>query len=688
MRHHVQDLVERHIGTGRFSGESNIMLRCPFHKGGEETKPSFSVNVDLGIFQCFAGETKVLTPDGAVEIRELAGRTAFVLVPSPELVRLTGVEWEGYWKEVEFKSFGKQKLWEVRLRRNGVTKVIRATEEHRWFTVGTQFEKAGVYAERREVITRDLVVGHRLAMLFPQKAVTRQLKPSSFGIAHGFVFGDGAHPTSRRTAGSVMLWGKKDRALIDYFPMCSPTKRTTEFGARGIWIGGLPLYFNDLPPMTESSSYLYGFLSGYFAADGCVGEKGYAAFASADRNTLEKVQAICTKVGIATYGIRHQTRLGKGKSPTRLYSLPIIGSSVSSDFFLLKEHRKRFVRFQYKVERRGWRVVDVKSSPDPAEEVFCAAVPGEHAFVLDGNILTGNCFTCKVSGNVIKLLKLLGLPDHVVDAETEGLKKELEDNRERLKWRKRKEWVTKDPFLAATVLPETLLRPYRFLHNKLLDAGFNQQWLEYMEVGFDRVHNRITYPIRDIYGNLAGISGGATVAGQYPKYKVYKGRWKDPASNRWNPSDYGEWFEERYPDYDFHNHHYLWNYDSVYPRLFFGREENPHIIIVEGFKACLWLLQNGWLNTVALMGSSISERQCSLLQRLSVNVILFLDQDAAGRKGTKLIGQVLRKQQPGVRVAHYPYADDCQPDDLTPAEVTASIQGSINYPHYIKELRS
>jgi DNA primase len=296
------------------------------------------------------------------------------------------------------------------------------------------------------------------------------------------------------------------------------------------------------------------------------------------------------------------------------------------------------------------------------------------------------CWTCKTSGNIIKLLKLLGLPSHVIDTETEGLRKELEDNQERLKWKKRKEILTCDPFLAPTLLPETLLRPYRFIHAKLTDAGFNQQWLEYMEIGFDRVNNRITYPIRDLYGNLAGMSGGATIAGQYPKYKVYQGRHKDLNTGHWIPSDYGEWFDEKYPDYEFHNHHYLWNFDAVYPRVFFGK--NPSVIIVEGFKACLWLLQNGFLNTVALMGSSMSDRQCSLIQRLSTNVVLFLDHDDAGRKGAKQIGKEIRKLQPGVQIAHYPYAEDCQPDDLTPAELTAAIQGAVTYPQFMKEMRS
>lgn len=301
------------------------------------------------------------------------------------------------------------------------------------------------------------------------------------------------------------------------------------------------------------------------------------------------------------------------------------------------------------------------------------------------NVTNGvwQCFSCKVTGSLPKLLRMLNVPAHVIDAELKDIRDELADNREQLKWKKKAAAVSKDPFLASTILPEALLKPYEWLPTKLVEAGFDASWLKYMDVGFDRVNNRITYPIRDIYGNLAGLSGGATIAGQYPKYKVYMGRRKDPISQRWIGSDFGPWFDELYPEYDFHNHDYLWNFDQIYPRFFFGRDVQT-LIIVEGFKACLWLLQNGFTNVVALMGSSMSERQSSLLHRLRAHVVLFLDQDDAGRKGTKKIASQIQKFLPGVFIARYPYADECQPDDLQKAELTASITGAVTYSQWLK----
>jgi len=54
MQDYIIDLVRRYVDDRiRKSGASNVACRCPFHKGGQEARPSFSVNVELGVFNCY-----------------------------------------------------------------------------------------------------------------------------------------------------------------------------------------------------------------------------------------------------------------------------------------------------------------------------------------------------------------------------------------------------------------------------------------------------------------------------------------------------------------------------------------------------------------------------------------------------------------------------------------------------------
>src|SRR3954466_4981818 len=61
-------LAGEHIALKRV-GRSVTGL-CPFHT---EKSPSFSISPEKGVFYCLAGETRVLTSEGARPIRELAG---------------------------------------------------------------------------------------------------------------------------------------------------------------------------------------------------------------------------------------------------------------------------------------------------------------------------------------------------------------------------------------------------------------------------------------------------------------------------------------------------------------------------------------------------------------------------------------------------------------------------------------
>jgi len=375
----IDEVVSEHVSLRHAGGGSQKGL-CPFH---DEKSPSFNVNPSRGFYHCLAGETRVLTWDGPREIRELAGGTH----------RILGAR--GDWLDAPFESYGVQQLHRIVVTRNRQRKELYATDGHRWFVRSGADRK-----KRREVLTTDLKTGDRLAATFPRSRIQRTT-PSPFGIAHGFTYGDG---TRSGTGSMALICPPKDLAMLKWFP-----NSHTSASGDNLLVHHLPRFFKELPPLDESVSYLYGWLAGYFAADGCVAADGTVILNSARREDLEFVRTVCTRLGIATYGITSQSRVGLGTEPTDLFRVHFVSDDLTEDFFLLETHRKRFVDAEKKYARLGWVVQSVEAT-DRVEEVFCAEVEDGHAFVLEDNILTGNCFGCGEGGDVIAfVMKIDGL---------------------------------------------------------------------------------------------------------------------------------------------------------------------------------------------------------------------------------------------------------------------------------------
>ena len=71
----IDDVVPSYV-TLKNAGGGSMKGLCPFH---DEKSPSFNVTPARQFFHCLAGETKVLTWEGARQIRDLAGGTHRVL---------------------------------------------------------------------------------------------------------------------------------------------------------------------------------------------------------------------------------------------------------------------------------------------------------------------------------------------------------------------------------------------------------------------------------------------------------------------------------------------------------------------------------------------------------------------------------------------------------------------------------
>lgn len=327
---------------------------------------------------CLSGDTRFLTAEGTKTLAETVGTTQMVLSS------------RGHWTPASIESFGVQKLLKVTLSRQGTEKVVYATAGHRWFKEGRRPQKS--YA--KELTTSQLKPGDVLVSTYKVNE-TAHITPSAVGIQAGIVFGDGHIEGKARNVSGVTLCGDKDAQLLKWFPN-SPTRAAGD----NVVVTGLPGFFKSPPPFSEGLTYLYGWLAGYFAADGTVDSKGSASISSAKRENLELVQDVCHKLGIRTHGIKTERRVGIGQTePSELHKIVIHVPSLTEEFFLIDEHRERA---SGRLDRdsaksmASWKVVSVEET-DREEEVFCAVVPDGQAFVLEDNLLTGNCVVVDIN---------------------------------------------------------------------------------------------------------------------------------------------------------------------------------------------------------------------------------------------------------------------------------------------------
>ena len=349
---------------------------------------------------CFAGETEFITDEGVRTLKETVGTTQRVLASEAGFQSRprNAMEFGGKWVDAEIRSFGVHPLMKVTLRRFGQTKEVYATKNHRWIGMPSAGKKN---TTRKIITTENLTADTRLAPLYPRRVVTvaKGVRVSPFGVAHGFTFGDGHR---YRDHSRVDLFGDKDKVMEPYFALNTSWPKVNPNGVSYTRVANLPAFFKELPSKGESLSYLYGWLAGYFAADGTVSFDGTAVLFSASREHLEFVETIGRRLGISTTGIRAFSRNGAGEyegvpgkvSNTKvstLYRTTFMASTLSDEFFINEEHRKRFqARTPDAKEYTAWHVVSVEET-DRVEEVFCAVVPELENFTLEGNINVMNC---------------------------------------------------------------------------------------------------------------------------------------------------------------------------------------------------------------------------------------------------------------------------------------------------------
>jgi len=149
----------------------------------------------------------------------------------------------------------------------------------------------------------------------------------------------------------------------------------------------------------------------------------------------------------------------------------------------------------------------------------------------------------------------------------------------------------------------------------------------------DRFRNKLMFPIFDIRGRVAGF-GARVFDDSLPKYL------NSPQTLVFDKSST------------------LYGINLAAAAI---RQQNC-AVIVEGYMDVLTAHQNGFSNVVASMGTSLTEKQVSALKKLTKNMMLALDADAAGEEATLRAVGYENTLGAEVRVCILPTGKD--PDDV------------------------
>lgn len=193
---------------------------------------------------------------------------------------------------------------------------------------------------------------------------------------------------------------------------------------------------------------------------------------------------------------------------------------------------------------------------------------------------------------------------------------------------------------------------YQFLKKKkikdqdLVKVGLvNQDGLKYTDV----FQNRILFPIHTPDGQVVGFSGRIFTNSSAPKY----------INSR--------------ETVIFKKGNILFNYHRARDAVRLSKQ----VVLVEGNMDALRMYSCGIKNTVALMGTSLTNEQIVLLQKLRVPIVLMLDNDSAGENATMHNGELL--EQAGLTVLVVRLSGEKDPDEYILSHGVDAMNDNIRH---------
>lgn len=304
---------------------------------------------------CFGGEVEFVTKEGIKSFNDFNDGDDVIIRGATS------------WKTAKVKKFGKQALKQLVITRGKRAESIRTTDNHRW-----------ILKDGTVKTTKELQLGDKLKT-FSKKTNFHNLKMCPIGIQHGLVFGDGNWNENAKAC-AITPCGDSAEEMKSFFLGHDTSKKE---------INGLPWHWKTLPKLEEvNKHYLYGFLAGWFAADGSIAENGSnVTMASSKKEHLHYLRGALMRLDITSSNIVVRRELSPfDNSEKPLYRLTIDRDNLPESFFILNKHRKRFKPVQLQLD---WKVSSITSSDE--EEVWCIQEPTKEEFTLSNGVLTKNC---------------------------------------------------------------------------------------------------------------------------------------------------------------------------------------------------------------------------------------------------------------------------------------------------------
>ncbi len=194
----------------------------------------------------------------------------------------------------------------------------------------------------------------------------------------------------------------------------------------------------------------------------------------------------------------------------------------------------------------------------------------------------------------------------------------------------------------------------------LLKLGFKKEYLiksgiagEDDQTGklYDKLANRLIFPVLNSYGECIGFSG--RILEKSSVRAKYKNTQQTLVFDKGN---------------------------SVYAidllKESKRKGELKEIILVEGQIDVITMHSHGFNNTVASLGTSLTEKHANVLSRLCNDIIIIYDGDSAGEKATLRSIDILKKENFNIKVVKLP--ENCDPDEYLRKYGAESLRNLIN----------